>query len=137
MILANQVRFTTPIKHTSGEVDDDIMITSVGFIKSNSIDSDVTVEVIPIVNAIIIFVARINVSSDGNYGMNGNVEIRANNNPEDVIVTLDIEPAMVTSQTSSQLNIIMPISFIGYSHLIPVSFIIQVEQAIKPPILFF
>lgn len=75
------------IKHTTSRLGDTITITSIGF-------SD-GVKVIFIVEASIILVAKISMSSGSDYNIVSDVEIGKDNNSNDIIVCLIILWAII------------------------------------------
>ena len=129
MILANQVQFTALTKHTASRLDGVVAITGVISDKGSGVGSNGTVEVV--------LTIEIGVSSSSDHTVGFGIKVGIGSDLENMEVCLGIVPATAVITASSQLNVAAPISPIGRGHLSPVSSVVQVSYAIKPPVLFF
>lgn len=129
-IAANQVRFTATTKHTASAIGSAVAGTgvgsvggnSMGFGKENGIGSG----------------DKNDVGSNGNNSIGSGAEVNVGNNPENAIVCLGILSATAIDPAFSWFNVaVLTSSTAGYDHLTPLSSVVQMGWAIKPPVLLF
>lgn len=120
--------FTATTKYIIDSLDSTIAVTSIGYVGGNSIGFDGGVRVLP--------TTEIDIYSDGDYGIGFGIEVGPSGDLGNAEVYLDVVPATIVGLNSSWLNIVTPISLTGCDYLTSISSVIQVDQIIKPPILF-
>lgn len=141
-VVLNQVRLTATTKHTADGVGGAVTSTGVGFIRGNGLGFGGENGVGFYGNNGVgssgeVGVGSVCISSSGNNGVGSNMEFGTDGNLGDVVVCLGVLSAMTTSPASSQFNIAAS-TFLtvccGYPT--PVFSVVQVGQAIKPPVMF-
>lgn len=135
-VAANQVQFTTTIKHTTSGIGGAITGTGIGSLEGNNMGFD---KKNGISSAGEVGVGSISMGSGSNNSVgSSDVEVDAGGNPEDAIVCLGALWATATGPAFFWFNIAVPISpTANHGHPTPVSSVVQVGQAIKPLVLFF
>lgn len=134
-MVANQVWFTTTTKHIIGGVGGAVAGNGVGSIGGNSVDFSEGNSMSSIGEDGMGFVG---VGFGGNNGASSSMNIGADGNLGEAVVCLGALSATATGPTSFRFNVAVPTSLTaGRGYPTFISSIVQVGQAIKPPVLLF
>lgn len=100
------MRFTKLINHIAGGLDIAIVITDISFVRGNGIHFNSGIRVSLVMRVGIIPTTKIDMSCNDNYSVSFGMEVGTNTNLEDIVVCLDIGPAIAIDPAFCRLNIV-------------------------------